>query len=83
MTLSPGVNYNTFFKDQGSKKINEAKIMYGIEKNKLVLLFSGNAIKRKGLDIIVESLKASKTIVLQSIHLIVCSNGPELEINKK
>ena len=83
MTLSPGINYNTFFEIEDSKKLIQSKNKYSIRKDKLVLLFSGNAIKRKGLDILVSSLKLSEKVVLDNIHLIVCSNGPELEANKK
>ena len=83
MTLSPGINYNTFFEIEDSKKLIQSKNKYSIRKDKLVLLFSGNAIKRKGLDILVSSLKLSEKVVLDKIHLIVCSNGPELEANKK
>ena len=59
-------------------KITEHKKTYGIHDDKTVLLFAGNAIKRKGLDILVKALNLLTTKELEKIFLIICSEGPEI-----
>ena len=50
--------------------------------DKTVLLFAGNAIKRKGLDILVNALSLLTTKELEKIFLIICSEGPEINTTK-
>ena len=79
--LSPGINYRKFFK-LDKKIIYKEKIKFNINPEKFILMFAGNAIQRKGLDILVSGLSNLNTNVLEKIYLIVCSDGPELESNK-
>ena len=75
--ISPGIDYKKFYRmDFG--KITEHKKTYGIHDDKTVLLFAGNAIKRKGLDILVKALNLLTTEELEKIFLIICSEGPEI-----
>ena len=75
--ISPGINYKKFYRmDFGT--IKEHKKSYGIHDDKTVLLFAGNAIKRKGLDILVKALNLLTTEELEKIFLIICSEGPEI-----
>ena len=75
--ISPGIDYKKFYRmDFG--KIEEHKKAYGIHDDKTVLLFAGNAIKRKGLDILVKALTLLTTEELKKIFLIICSEGPEI-----
>ena len=75
--ISPGIDYKKFYRmDFG--KIKENKKAYGIHDDKTVLLFAGNAIKRKGLDILVKALNLLTTEELEKIFLIICSEGPEI-----
>ncbi len=75
--ISPGIDYKKFYRmDFG--KIEEHKKAYGIHDDKTVLLFAGNAIKRKGLDILVKALNLLTTEELEKIFLIICSEGPEI-----
>lgn len=75
--LSPGISYNIFFPIADDKIINH-KNSYHIDPNKIVLLFVGNAIKRKGLDILITSLESLTKEQLNKITLIICSEGPEI-----
>ena len=79
--ISPGIDYKKFYRmDIG--KITEHKKTYGIHDDKTVLLFAGNAIKRKGLDILVNALNLLTTKDLEKIFLIICSEGPEISTIK-
>ena len=64
------------------QQIENHKKDFNIGNDKTVLLFAGNAIKRKGLDILVDALKLLRTVQLSKIHLIICSEGPELNKTK-
>ena len=75
--ISPGIDYKKFYRmDFG--KIIEHKKTFGIHGEKTVLLFAGNAIERKGLDILVKALNFLTTEELEKIFLIICSEGPEI-----
>ena len=79
--ISPGIDYKKFYRmDIG--EIIEHKKTYGIHDDKTVLLFAGNAIKRKGLDILVNALNLLTTKDLEKIFLIICSEGPEINTIK-
>ena len=79
--ISPGIDYKKFYRmDIG--EIIEHKKTYGIHDDKTVLLFAGNAIKRKGLDILVNALSLLTTKELEKIFLIICSEGPEINTTK-
>lgn len=80
--LSPGVNYNKFF-ELDEKIVYEEKIKININPAKFILMFAGSAIPRKGLDILVNGLSNLSKNNLEKIHLLICSDGPELESNKK
>jgi len=75
--VSPGISYNIFFPMADDKIINQ-KDSYHIDPNKVVLLFAGNAIKRKGLDILITALESLTKEQLSKITLIICSEGPEI-----
>ena len=75
--ISPGIDYKKFYR-MDFEKIKEHKKIYGIHDDKTVLLFAGNAIKRKGLDILVKALNLLTTEELEKIFLIICSEGPEI-----
>jgi len=75
--VSPGISYNIFFPMADDKIINQ-KDSYLIDPNKVVLLFAGNAIKRKGLDILITALESLTKEQLSKITLIICSEGPEI-----
>ena len=75
--VSPGISYNIFFPMANDKIINQ-KDSYHIDPNKVVLLFAGNAIKRKGLDILITALESLTKEQLSKITLIICSEGPEI-----
>ena len=75
--ISPGIDYKKFYR-MDFEKIKEHKKIYGIHNDKTVLLFAGNAIKRKGLDILVKALNLLTTEELEKIFLIICSEGPEI-----
>lgn len=75
--LSPGVNYDIFHQ-LTPEEISKYQSIYNLDKHKIVLLFAGNAIKRKGLDILTEALKNLKKNELKEIFLLVCSDGPEI-----
>lgn len=79
--LSPGVDYKVFHKIT-SKEVTAYHDSYNIVKEKLVLLFAGNAIKRKGLDILIKSLEMLNKDELDKIFLIICSDGPEINKSK-
>lgn len=81
IVISPGIDYEKFYR-MDSQQIDRHKKDFNIDNNKTVLLFTGNAIKRKGLDILVDALKLLKTTHLVKIHLIICSEGPELKKTK-
>ncbi|MBH09913.1 MAG: hypothetical protein CMG74_06065 [Candidatus Marinimicrobia bacterium] len=74
--ISPGVDQNTFFP---KKNISELKSSYKIPSNKIILLFVGNAIRRKGLDILIDALCHFSAKELKQIFLIACTEGPELK----
>jgi len=75
--LSPGISYNIFY-PIADDKIKNHKKLYHIDPNKIVLLFVGNAIKRKGLDILITSLESLTKEQLNKITVIICSEGPEI-----
>ena len=75
--ISPGIDYKKFYR-MDFEKIKEHKKIYGIHDDKTVLLFAGNAIKRKGLDILVKAINLLTTEELEKIFLIICSEGPEI-----
>ena len=79
--ISPGIDYKKFYRmDFG--KITEHKKTFGIHDDKTVLLFAGNAIERKGLDILVKALNLLTNKELERIFLIICSEGPEINKNR-
>ena len=81
--ISPGINLKQFF-PLPKNKIKNYRNKYLIDQNKIVLLFVGNAIKRKGLDILVDALSILTPEQQKKIELILCTEGPELiKINKK
>ena len=79
--ISPGIDYEKFYR-MDRQQIENHKKDFNIGKDRTVLLFAGNAIKRKGLDILVDALKLLRTVQLSKIHLIICSEGPELNKTK-
>lgn len=76
--LSPGVSYDIFYPID-FKKLKSHQNSYNINPNSIVLFFAGNAIKRKGLDILLTALSHLQIEQLNKITLIICSNGPEVE----
>tara|TARA_B100001250_G_scaffold200552_1_gene171975 strand:- start:2599 stop:3732 length:1134 start_codon:yes stop_codon:yes gene_type:complete len=76
--LSPGVSYDIFYPID-FKKLKSHQNSYNIDSNSIVLFFAGNAIKRKGLDILLTALSHLQIEQLNKITLIICSNGPEVE----
>ena len=82
MILSPGIDYKIFYKLK-IEKIKLIKQEYQIHPNKLVLFFAGNAIKRKGLDILVKAIRILDNNEKRKIHLLICSSGPELNSIKE
>jgi len=76
--LSPGVSYDIFYPID-FKKLKSHQNSYNIDPNSIVLFFAGNAIKRKGLDILLTALSHLQIEQLNKITLIICSNGPEVE----
>ena len=76
--LSPGVSYDIFYPID-FKKLKSHQNSYNIDPNNIVLFFAGNAIKRKGLDILLTALSHLQIEQLNKITLIICSNGPEVE----
>ena len=81
IVISPGIDYEKFYR-MGRQQIENHKKDFNIGNDKTILLFAGNAIKRKGLDILVDALKLLRTVQLSKIHLIICSEGPELNKTK-
>ena len=81
IVISPGIDYEKFYR-MDRQQIENHKKDFNIGNDKTVLLFAGNAIKRKGLDILVDALKLLRTVQLSKIHLIICSEGPELNKTK-
>lgn len=81
IVISPGIDYEKFYR-MDRQQIENHKKDFNIGKDRTVLLFAGNAIKRKGLDILVDALKLLRTVQLSKIHLIICSEGPELNKTK-
>ena len=79
--ISPGIDYKKFYR-MDIEKIMKYKKAYGIHDDKTVLLFAGNAIKRKGLDILIKALSILTTKDLEKIFLIICSEGPEINTTK-
>ena len=73
----PGVNNEIFYKYDPDKKIIFKKT-YSIPINKIVLLFIGNAIKRKGLDLFFYAIDKLSNEEIKKIHVVICSEGPEL-----
>jgi len=73
----PGVNNEIFYKYDPDKKIIVKKT-YSIPINKIVLLFIGNAIKRKGLDLFFYAIDKLSNEEIIKIHVVICSEGPEL-----
>ena len=76
--LSPGVSYDIFYPID-FKKLKSHQNSYNIDPDSIVLFFAGNAIKRKGLDILLTALSHLQIEQLNKITLIICSNGPEVE----
>ena len=76
--LSPGVSYDIFYPID-FKKLKSHQNSYNVDPNSIVLFFAGNAIKRKGLDILLTALSHLQIEQLNKITLIICSNGPEIE----
>ena len=76
--LSPGVSYDIFYPID-FKKLKSHQNSYNIDPDSIVLFFAGNAIKRKGLDILLTALSHLQIEQLNKITLIICSNGPEIE----
>ena len=81
IVISPGIDYEKFYR-MDRQQIENHKKDFNIANDKTILLFAGNAIKRKGLDILVDALKLLRTVQLSKIHLIICSEGPELNKTK-
>lgn len=81
IVISPGIDYEKFYR-MDRQQIENHKKDFNIGNDKTILLFAGNAIKRKGLDILVDALKLLRTVQLSKIHLIICSEGPELNKTK-
>ena len=79
--ISPGIDYEKFY-PMDHKHIMDHKKTYNIHNDKTVLLFAGNAIKRKGLDILVNALSLLTDKELEKIFLIICSEGPEINTAK-
>jgi len=76
--LSPGVSYDIFYPID-AKKLKIHQKSYNVDPNSIVLFFAGNAIKRKGLDILLTALSQLQIKQLNRVTLIICSNGPEIE----
>jgi len=76
--ISPGINLEHFF-PLPDEKVKLFKKKYHISEDKIILLFVGNAIKRKGLDIFVDALSFLNTEQINKIEVILCTNGPELK----
>ena len=68
--ISPGINLKQFF-PLPKNKIKNYRNKYLIDQNKIVLLFVGNAIKRKGLDILVDALSILTPEQQKKIELIL------------
>jgi len=75
--ISPGINLDHFF-PLPKNKVKKFKKRYHISQDKIILLFVGNAIKRKGLDIFVDALSLLDPNQLNKIEVMFCTNGPEL-----
>jgi len=76
--VSPGISLENFYPLQ-KEQIEFFKEKYNILKNKVVILFVGNAIKRKGIDILLDALSELKAHYLSQLNVILCTDGPELE----
>ena len=75
--IYPGVDNRLFHKhDLRIKKRSKEK--YKIPKNRIIFLFVGNAIKRKGLDLFYDAINKLNDKEIKKIHVIICSDGPEL-----
>jgi len=75
--ISPGINLDHFY-SLSLNKTNQLKKKYNVSRNKIILLFVGNAIKRKGLDIFVDALLLLNNEQQNKIEIIICASGPEL-----
>jgi len=75
-TISPGINLDDFFPLK-QNKIIEQKEKLGIEKSKFIILFVGNAIKRKGTDILIKSLNMLPKKILERTLTLMITEGPE------
>jgi len=76
--ISPGINLEHFF-PLSKDEINVFKQKYHISEDKIVLLFVGNAIERKGLDIFVDALFLLNLEQQKKIEVVFCTEGNELK----
>jgi len=75
-TISPGINLDNFFPFKNNILINQKEKLC-IEKNKFIILFVGNAIKRKGADILIKALNILPKSILEQTLTIMITEGPE------
>ena len=81
--IYPGINNKLFHKYDLNKK-RLIKEQYNIPKKRIIFLFIGNAIKRKGLDLFFNAINKLNNKETKKTHMIICSEGPELkEIKNK
>ena len=81
--IYPGVDKKIFHKYSINKK-KLIKEKYDLPNKRIIFLFIGNAIKRKGLDLFFNAVEKLNNKEIKKAHIIICSEGPELkEIKNK
>lgn len=72
--ISPGVDLKIM---RPLTNLGELKIKHNIPNDRIILLLAGNAIKRKGFDIALQSLLNINRDYLGGLQVIFLTNGPE------
>lgn len=72
--ISPGVDTNTMIQLDDKSRFRRK---YSLPENKKILLAAGNAIRRKGFDVLLKALKQLDKNTLESIFVLILTEGPE------
>ena len=74
----PGVDNKLFYEYDLKRKI-VIKEKYKIPRKRIAFLFIGNAIRRKGLDLLFSAMEKLNKKEIKKAHVIICSEGSELK----
>ena len=76
MRVYPGVDNKLFYEYDIKRKI-VIKEKYKIPRKRIAFLFIGNAIRRKGLDLLFSAVEKLNKKETKKAHVIICSEGSE------